>query len=101
MCSALAAPPWLEMGSLTGPIYLGAAVGRSAARGGAGEDVVHRPHRQLVGRRELALDPVAELDVARGEDQVAVLLDPLEDLLGDVLGGDGALLEARFQLGDA
>src|SRR5690242_20665241 len=73
----------------------------SAAFGGAGEDVVHLPHRQLVRRRELALEPVADLDVAGAVDHVAVLLDPLDDLLGDGLGADGALLKTRFQLADA
>src|SRR6478609_12060995 len=102
MCSALSAPPpSTGVGSLMATNLFRRRCRPSAALGDPGQLPVRQPHRQLVRRRELALDPIAELDVARAEDHVPVLLDPLEDLRGDVLGTDGALLEAGFELAES
>src|ERR1044072_5045930 len=69
--------------------------------GGAVELAVGDPHRVLVGRRELALDPVADAAVKRGEDHVAVGFDTTEDRLGDPLRADRVALEALQQPAEA
>src|SRR5947199_2489397 len=72
--------------------------GPGSSAGGPLEFAIHHPHQQLIGRRELALQPVQEAPVRRGEDHVAVLLDRLEDLLGDALWTNRTALEEGDQL---
>jgi len=55
--------------------------------------VVQQAHRQLVRPRELALEPVPDGDVPRGEDQVAIGLDAREDGGGGLLRRHGVLPE--------
>src|SRR6185295_16177748 len=71
---------------------------RGRLASGAVELAVHHPHDQPIDRFEVALEPVEDAAVGGGEDQVTVLLDRLDDLLGDALGSDGAALEERDQL---
>ena len=73
---------------------------RLSVTGQGVEAIVHHAHHYLVGQRDLALEEVAELYVARRVDHVTVALDSSDDRLGRPLWGHRPLAELAGEPAD-